>query len=755
MEIEQGWNPEFEDCEEPEEEPEFWEEDELTPAELARLYEDVPDDELTPREVAELYADIPGYGSAAGAGRGVTGAGAAGGVSDVVAAVLAVAGDPAGKTDAQLVDSLRAWHAVTSMTQGRELRATAELLRRRRPRVWDRRADRAETRREELDGAVAGEAAEPSEPAGPGQWAGRAGPGEPAERAGPEDSAGPGGPGGGAADAADDAVSPERAMPTVVASREAMAEIALALTATEYAAQVQAELAAVLWRRLPRAFVELEAGRSDLARIKVLAESTQFLSDEDAGKVDALLAPKLGEMTTGELRDKARKAVIRIDPGAAEQRRKRAERKARFVLYGNDDQTATAAIEKMPAHLGAAAKARVNAVARAAKAAGMSDPMPLLEAKVATGLLLGTLPFIPPPAPDGGPSGGIPDDENPGGSGPDGSGPAGEPWDGGWPAHLLAGPVQLGNDEPDSGSGTREARAGMAWPALPATAAAAAPGCASLPAWLRPKNSGRIRLTVPWRTLTGIGPEPGELSWTGPVTPAQARELAVAAATDPGVTWRIIVTDDDGHAIAITDLRTGRAPGARTGTGTKTTAGIPGLVSEVTITIQQSLAAALESGGKACEWTERALARLGVGSTSFARADFGGANFGKRDFGAANFGKADLGADFGGATIGPAKIAGADFAGANFAELADLLAKAVGAAYLAAAEAADRARAGREGRRVRAHHGGSGVPGTGPVAPLGQHPGPNLPQPDLPSAGAALRPGPHHCLPPPRPDVLL
>src|SRR5215468_5217744 len=186
----------------------------------------------------------------------------------------------------------------------------------------------------------------------------------------------------------------------------------------------------------------------------------------------------------------------------------------------------------------------------------------------------------------------------------------------------------------------------MAWPAIPATAAATGPGCAGLPAWLRLKNPGRIRLTVPWRTLTGIGSEPGELSWAGPVTPAQARELAAAAAADPGVTWRIIVTDDDGHAIAVTALRTGRVPGTRT--GTRTTAGGPGLVSEVTITIQQSLAVALESGGKAREWTEWALARLGLASTSFVGPNFGAANFGKADFGKAdfgkvNFGKADLG----------------------------------------------------------------------------------------------------------------
>ena len=64
-------------------------------------------------------------------------------------------------------------------------------------------------------------------------------------------------------------------------------------------------------------------------------------------------------------------------------------------MYANPDQTATAAVERMPAQLGAAVKARVNAIARAAKAAGMTGPLPLLEAKVATGLLLDTLPDIP------------------------------------------------------------------------------------------------------------------------------------------------------------------------------------------------------------------------------------------------------------------------------------------------------------------------------------------------------------------------
>lgn len=616
MDVEQAWKTELEDLSEPEEELEYWEDDDLTPDELTRWYGSTHTSEPMETESPGLVAWPPAEGS----------------VPDLIAAVLASGGDPALMSDAELVDALAGWHAVASRAVGRELRATEELLRRRKPRVWDRRADRAETRREELDGVS---------------------PGEPLS--------------GTDASASSGMTAPERAMPAVVPSREAAAEIAMALTATEYAAQVQTELAADLSRRLPRVFDELDAGRVDLARVRVLTEATQFLSDEDAGKVDALLAPLAGTMTTGDLRVKARHAVIKVDPAAADRRRKRAERKARFTLYGNDDQTATAMVERMPAHLGAAVKARVNAIARAAKAAGMTDPMPLLEAKVATGLLLDTLPEIPPPTDgdpagsdpfDGGPFGGDPFGGGPSGGQPD-PGPAQDPWDAGWPVDWFTGadaqadgsgsepdpsdlaqepddgpepdsdlePDQLDPDQPECGQyGPSEparhepgaadpagaspgAETAMAWPVIPDQAGVAGPGCAGLPAWLVPKDPGRIRLTVPWRTLTGIGREPGDLSWIGPVTPAQARELATAAAADPDCTWRLIVTDDEGHAVAITTLRT------RRGTGTES----PGLVSEVTVTIQQSLAVALADRGKADDWIARALDRLNVGDGNFGK----------------------------------------------------------------------------------------------------------------------------------------
>ncbi|HXC82551.1 MAG TPA: hypothetical protein VNV62_11945, partial [Trebonia sp.] len=173
MDAEEAWLADLEDEEPPEEEPEYWEDDELTPEELTAW-----------ADAAEAASVIPAPAPAPQPD---------GGVPDLIGAVLDASGDPALMTDGDLLTSLASWHAVASRAVARELRATEELLRRRRPRVWDRRADRAETVREDLDGGA-------------------------------------------------DEQGPDRVMPAVVPSREAAAEVALALTATEYSAQAQVEL---------------------------------------------------------------------------------------------------------------------------------------------------------------------------------------------------------------------------------------------------------------------------------------------------------------------------------------------------------------------------------------------------------------------------------------------------------------------------------------------------------------------------------
>jgi hypothetical protein len=60
--------------------------------------------------------------------------------------------------------------------------------------------------------------------------------------------------------------------------------------------------------------------------------------------------------------------------------------------------------------------------------------------------------------------------------------------------------------------------------------------------------AGRVTLTVPLATVTGLADRPGELAGIGPVDPWLARDLAAAAARNPKTTWCVTVTDEHGHA---------------------------------------------------------------------------------------------------------------------------------------------------------------------------------------------------------------
>jgi hypothetical protein len=82
---------------------------------------------------------------------------------------------------------------------------------------------------------------------------------------------------------------------------------------------------------------------------------------------------------------------------------------------------------------------------------------------------------------------------------------------------------------------------------------------------LEPAGSGYLDLRLPWATLTRAGAEPGYLTRVGPITPEQARDLTLLAAADPAVDWRVVITSDCDRAIAVTRIRSARAParGAR------------------------------------------------------------------------------------------------------------------------------------------------------------------------------------------------
>lgn len=365
-------------------------------------------------------------------------------------------------------------------------------------------------------------------------------------------------------------------------TREAVEEVALALTLTRYAAQAQTQLAIDLRDKLPETFTQMTVGRLDPARVRVIAEAISLMDPEVARKIDRAIAGKAAGMTTGKLRDELRKLEIKCDPKSAEKRRERAERRANVRLYPDSDFTAALCGQSLPADLAAAAYARIAAIAAAWKSAGAAGPTGSLQAKVFLGLLLGTLEMIAPPQKGSRKDEG-PEDDGPEGPGPEaGPGPRTSPAGGREPEDREPdfGP-EPEDEDPDAGEPDFDEDRGdegsAPWPTAAGTAGAATPGCATLPDHLN-IAPGRLTLTAAWRTLAGIGSEPGQLTRIGPITPVQTQRLAAAAASDPATTWTVVVTDDDGQTIGVTTLRK------------KTTTAAPGMIGEVIVAISATIA---------------------------------------------------------------------------------------------------------------------------------------------------------------------
>ena len=192
----------------------------------------------------------------------------------------------------------------------------------------------------------------------------------------------------------------------------AAAEVALELTMSSYSAAAWADLAVELTWRLAATGAALAAGVIDVPRARLIAEATTVLSEQNARAVEGRVLPAAAGQTTGMLRAALRRAVLAIDPAGAEERRKEAERRARVVLYPDQDQTATLAGQRMPVIHAAAAMARLKAMARARQADGADGPLDLICAQIYIALLLGTPTQIPPPpdAPPGDPHGDAPGD---------------------------------------------------------------------------------------------------------------------------------------------------------------------------------------------------------------------------------------------------------------------------------------------------------------------------------------------------------
>ena len=390
-------------------------------------------------------------------------------------------------------------------------------------------------------------------------------------------------------------------------------EVALALTLTQYAAEWWMSLAVSMSRRLPATWSALSQGTIDLARAKLVNLWTTPLDDDLARAVERKVLVRAGQQTTGQLRASLQRAVISVDPAAAERRRAQAEKNARVELSGEDSGTAALSGHFLPAAQASAAWARISGMAETMKGDGAGGGIDLLRAQVFVGLLLGTVPQPPGPADPGNPDspgtspgaggnppgdggtdrggtppgdggtdrGGIPGDGGtdgggiPGGGGTDGgctppgddgtdalgrdlgedpgSGVRGEPVANDPPTGHARDdhpPHEPANDDPGQGPSPGAAdNQPWCWPPIPAPGEALWPGAGSGTLKIR-----RPELNASWRTLAGWWDEPGQLTRMGAITAAVARQLAQAAAADPTCLWRVVVTDPEGQVMTVTRL---------------------------------------------------------------------------------------------------------------------------------------------------------------------------------------------------------
>lgn len=216
---------------------------------------------------------------------------------------------------------------------------------------------------------------------------------------------------------------------------EACAQVSLALTMSHSSATWWSDLAVTLKWRLPATGAALRSGAIDLGRARAIAEATALLDDEKARKVEGRVLPGAGNQTMAQLRAALRRAVIMADPRGAERRRLEAERRAKVMLYPGAEGTASLVGYSLPGVSAAAAMARISALARALKASGAGGGIDLLRAQVLIGLLLGTLPHIPPSA-----------DGPPGSEPPEGGSPGQEPSPGGLPGAEGRPEADVGRD---------------------------------------------------------------------------------------------------------------------------------------------------------------------------------------------------------------------------------------------------------------------------------------------------------------------
>jgi len=294
-------------------------------------------------------------------------------------------------------------------------------------------------------------------------------------------------------------------------------EVALELGISKRAAGALITLAWTLEAQLVLTAQALDAGIISLSKARIIVDATSVLTDERAAAAEALIAGRLAGKTHGQIAQMIATAVVKVDPDGARKRREAAQREdARVQFWREHAGTAALAAFGLPPDQALAANQNIQDRALDYRAWGVPGTLDQLRVLAFLDSINGTDARQRYPKVDA--TDADPDD------GPEaepGGGPDGEPRP----------------DEPGSGSPV----------------------------------AANTNLTIPLLTLLGLAEHPAEAHGLGVIDPALARQLAACVARNPGSSWCVTVTDEEGHAIGHGCARDKR--GKRPAPGTNGAAG--------------------------------------------------------------------------------------------------------------------------------------------------------------------------------------
>src|SRR5439155_4626486 len=96
-------------------------------------------------------------------------------------------------------------------------------------------------------------------------------------------------------------------------------------------------LAQTVTRRLPGTLAALGRGEIELRAVQAMAEVIKPVDDATARKVEEAVLPRAGGKNASQLRQAARRAVLRFDPEGARQRHEARKRDRAVKLYPLED----------------------------------------------------------------------------------------------------------------------------------------------------------------------------------------------------------------------------------------------------------------------------------------------------------------------------------------------------------------------------------------------------------------------------------